>query len=81
MTLIQFSAVLYDVRTKRDGGGRIQLDFGVDALPAILELQKLNAKGDISLALAVAPYRENQDSVQNHERIDEHGEIIFDDAP
>jgi hypothetical protein len=78
MSPIQFAAVLYDVRTKRDGGGRIQLDFGVDALPAILELQKLNAAGDISLALAVVPYRNQQDSVQNHERVDEHGEIVMD---
>ena len=78
MNPIQFAAVLYDVRTKRDGGGRIQLDFGVDALPAILELQKLNAAGDISLALAVVPSRNPQDSVQDHERVDEHGEIVMD---
>lgn len=76
--IVQFVAQIYDVRTKRDGGGRLQLDFGVDALPAILELQRLNAAGDINLALAIVPHGKEQYPEKDDERIDEAtGEIIF----
>lgn len=50
-----FTCVLYDVRVKRDGGGRLQLDFGADALAAIQYLQQLSASGDIVLQVGVVP--------------------------
>lgn len=50
-----FQAVLYDVRVKRDGGGRLQLDFGADSLVAIQHLQQLSASGDVVLQIGVVP--------------------------
>lgn len=50
-----FQAVLYDVRVKRDGGGRLQLDFGADSLLAIQHLQQCSAAGDVVLQIGVVP--------------------------
>lgn len=76
--VINFVAQLWKVETRRDGGGRIILDFGADALPAILEIQKLNAVGETSIALACVPYRNDQTAKHNDESVDpETGEIIM----
>lgn len=40
-----FNAFIYDIRTKADGGGRIQLDFGADSLLVLQELQRLTSLG------------------------------------
>lgn len=55
--VIRFIGQLYDVRTKRDGGGRITIDFGAESLEQIMELQRANAAGDTNLAFAVVPVR------------------------
>lgn len=59
MKPIKFFGQLYRVSTTKDGGGRITIEFGLDALDAIHEMQKLNAKGDTNFALAVVPFKEN----------------------
>jgi hypothetical protein len=73
--VIEFCGVLYDVRTKRDGGGRIQIDFGADSLLAVVELQKLNAMGDINLGIAIVPFRGDNRPDEGEFIPDEHGEI------
>lgn len=76
---ITFVAQLYDLKTRRDGGGRIQLDFGADAMPAIVQLLGLNASGDTNLGIAIVPYRNEQAAKDSGERVDpETGEILFD---
>lgn len=50
---VDFSAVLYDVRTKRDGGGRLTLDFGRDALQEIQYVQKMASQGDVVFQIAI----------------------------
>jgi hypothetical protein len=50
-----FTAQLYDVRTKKDGGGRIQIDFGADALEEIQKIQKANGTGGINFEVAMVP--------------------------
>lgn len=78
---IQFYAQLFDIKTRRDGGGRVQLEFGADAMHAIVKLMALNASGDTNLALAIVPISggSNNDEPEGYgERVDqETGEIIF----
>lgn len=75
MQPIQITAQLYEVKTKRDGGGRLVLDFGVDSLQDILELQRLNAQGDVNLAIAIVPYGMDPKFT---EKVDpETGEVTF----
>lgn len=47
-----FNATLYDVRVKRNGG-RLQLDFGLDALSVIQELVEVGAMKDQNFQFAV----------------------------
>lgn len=72
-----FEAVLYDVRVKRDGGGRVQLDFGTDALQAIQHLQQLSASGDVVLQIGVVPSPRGviNSHAGGHYEPDETGEI------
>jgi hypothetical protein len=78
MRPLQIIAQLYEVKTKRDGGGRLVLDFGVDSLPDILELQKMNASGDVNLAIAIVPYGQDAEQPRLQERIDPvTGEVTF----
>lgn len=58
--LIQMTAQLYDVRTRKDGGGRIQLDFGADSIEAVMAIQRLNSIGDTSFAIALVPIHQNE---------------------
>lgn len=80
MSQITFVGQLWKVETRRDGGGRLILDFGADALGAILELQKLNAIGETSLGIAIVPYGgSQQDSADDGEKVDPiTGEVILD---
>lgn len=48
-----FVAQVYDVRLKRNGG-RIQLDFGVDAIEQINEIARLAARRDMNFAVVIA---------------------------
>lgn len=47
-----FNAQLYDIRVRRDGG-RIQLDFGGDAIPVIQEIMGLGALRDQNFQVAI----------------------------
>jgi len=48
---------LYQVKTNKDGGGRIQFDFGYESLKEIQKIQELNGKGEQNFILVIAPYR------------------------
>ena len=63
-----FTAQLYDVRTKRDGGGRITLDFGKDGLEAVQYIQTIASKGECSfnVVMVVEPPIFNSDTSENH---------------
>lgn len=58
MKPIQFVAQLNSIKTSKDGGGKIILEFGFDSMEAVLELQRLNGEGEINLAIAVVPFEE-----------------------
>lgn len=51
MKPLAFNAQVYDVRLKRNGG-RIQLDFGVDAVEVINEISRLSAIKDMNFQVA-----------------------------
>ncbi len=78
---ITFTAQLYDIKTRRDGGGRVQLEFGADAMHAIVKLMALNASGDTNLGIAIVPISggSNDDEPERYsERVDEEtGEILI----
>ena len=67
-----FTVQLYDIRTKKDGGGRIQLDFGAEALEEIQKVQKANGTGGINFQLALVPLPNGFIST---EQPDEHGVV------
>jgi hypothetical protein len=50
-----FVGQLYDVRTKRDGGGRISIDFGADGLSDIQWVQRVNAAKGCNFQIALVP--------------------------
>lgn len=79
---ITFTAQLYDIKTRRDGGGRVQLEFGADAMHAIVKLMALNASGDTNLGIAIVPIGSNSNHDESEgysERVDqETGELIID---
>lgn len=59
---VTFFGVLYDVRMKRDGGGRVQIDFGGDAFEEVVDLMRYFKENAVSVAICLAPYSEsNQD--------------------
>ena len=46
---------LFKITSNKDGGGRIQLDFGADSLEEIHKIQKANGKGGMCFQLALVP--------------------------
>lgn len=77
---IKMIVQLFDIKTRRDGGGRIQLEFGADSMMQVAELMKLNALGDTNLAIALVPVgaqTEQPHAYQNEDVDPETGEIIF----
>jgi hypothetical protein len=52
-----FVGDLYDCRTKKDGGGRLQIDFGADALAEIQWLQKVAAFRGGAFQIAIVPIK------------------------
>lgn len=54
--VIKFFGTLYDVRAKRDGGGRVQIDFGGDAFEGVIEMMRLLKNNHVSIAVALAAY-------------------------
>lgn len=61
-----FVATVYDVRIKRDGGGRIALDFGLDGLEDVQLAQTIAAKKNCAFQIAMVPIQH-----QNHYSDDE----------
>ncbi len=53
--LANITAQLYSVTTKKDGGGRIQFEFGMESLLAIQKIQNWNAKGGMNFTVVVVP--------------------------
>lgn len=54
--VINLIVQLERVTTTKDGGSKILFVCGAESLPAIQKIQMLNAKGDVSLAIACVPY-------------------------
>lgn len=50
-----FVGQIYDIRTKRDGGGRIAIDFGADGLDDVQYAQKLASKSGCVFQVALVP--------------------------
>lgn len=48
-----FVGQVYDVRLKRNGG-RLQVDFGVDAMEVMAEISKLAVIRDMNFKIAIA---------------------------
>ncbi len=77
---ITFTGQLFDIKTRRDGGGRVQIEFGADAMAAIAELMHLNAVGQTNLGIAIVPVVGGYNQGDNHrdEQVDpETGEVIL----
>lgn len=70
-----FNAVLYDVRIKRNGG-RIQFDFGLDALDVINEISSIGAGKDCNFQLAIMQI--DPSKFNSLPEPDENGEIPLD---
>lgn len=58
MEPIKLIVQLDSIRSTRDGGGKLTLEFGADSLQEIHRLQLLNGSGDTSLAVVIVPYTE-----------------------
>jgi hypothetical protein len=73
-----FQGQIYDVRTKRDGGGRIAIDFGMDGLEEIQWAQKVAAKNGCSFQIALVPVPDRVINCGHEEFIpNESGEIVL----
>ena len=62
--IIKLTAQINKIQTTKDGGYRIALDTGSDSLQGIIELQKLHARGDTSLAIAIAVYNNGGENTE-----------------
>lgn len=79
---ITMTCQLFDIKTRRDGGGRVQLEFGAESMHAVAELMRLNAMGHTNLGVAIVPvgidYNQKPEGRHNHEDVDpETGEILL----
>jgi hypothetical protein len=80
-----FIGQIYDVRTKRDGSGRIQIDFSMDALEDIQWAQKISLTKNCNFQVALVPLdRNNQyvvdstsEGAEHEEALHESGEVIL----
>lgn len=46
---------LFRVTTNKDGGGRVQFDFGLESLEDIQKIQQWNGQGERNFTIAVVP--------------------------
>jgi len=60
---------LFKISTNKDGGGRIQFDFGADALREIQKIQNWNGSGGMNFAIAVVPYNDEMRADQKKEEL------------
>jgi hypothetical protein len=51
---------LNNVKTHKDGGGRITFDFGLESLNEIHRLQKINGRGEQNFMVVVVPHNETK---------------------
>ena len=81
MKTITLTVQLLDIKTRRDGGGRVQFEYGAESMQAIADLMGLNASGDTVLGMALVPIgNDNQggDDEYSGEHVDrETGEVIL----
>lgn len=54
---VTFVSQVYDVRTKKDGGGRMQIDFGLDAMEAVQWIQRVAAMKNVSFMVSFVPIK------------------------
>lgn len=52
---VSFIAQIYKVESKKDGGGRLTLEFGSDSIEAIQFVQKFAVKTDCSFQIGAVP--------------------------
>jgi hypothetical protein len=57
---VRLIAVLNKVSSTRDGGSRITLDCGAESLDAVQKLQRMNADGEVCLAIAIVPFKDDE---------------------
>lgn len=72
-----FVGQIYDIRTKKDGGGRISIDFGLDGLEEIQWAQKIGAATNCSFEIALVPLRQSVIHSGSDEVDHETGEILL----
>ena len=54
---VSFVAQVYDCRTKKDGSGRLTLDFGADAIDEIQRAQAIALKTGCAFQVALIPFK------------------------
>jgi hypothetical protein len=54
--LVTFYAEIYKIETKRDGGGRLTIDFNPEALIPMQMLHRMQINGDTNFACAMVPW-------------------------
>ena len=53
--IVKFFGQLHSVKSNRSGGGRLEMDFGRDALEAVIQLHRFFAENNIEVAVALVP--------------------------
>jgi hypothetical protein len=51
-----FHGQINKVMTRRDGGGRVEIDFDGASLIPIQQIQQMQVNGDVNFAFAMVPY-------------------------
>jgi hypothetical protein len=52
---IKFVAQLNQIKSLKDGGGRITFDFSLDGLSEVQRLQRLNGMGEMNFMIVCVP--------------------------
>jgi hypothetical protein len=73
--IIKFIAGLHEVKTMKDGGGRIVFEFGNDSIDAIVQLQKTHSSGELLYALALVPVNQKTTKEETDEFLFEEPEL------
>jgi len=58
---IKIVAQLNNVRTLKDGGGKLTLDFSLDSLSEVQRLQRLNGMGEMNFMVVCVPMHKSQE--------------------
>jgi hypothetical protein len=71
MEPVKLTLQLNNVKTAKDGGGRITFDFGLDSLNEIHRLQKINGAGELNFMVVLVPVSQSQEkNAEEWEKID-----------